>query len=58
VSEKLAYNVREAAEAAGVSEATVWRALQSGKLKKVKWGGRTLIPAESLRGLLGGPAAA
>lgn len=52
MSEKLAYTVKEAASATGVSPATIWRALQDGKLEKIKWGGRTLIPADSLSSLL------
>lgn len=57
MSEKLSYTVKEAASATGVSVATIWRALQSGDLQKIKWGGRTLIPAQSLESLLKNRAA-
>lgn len=43
---KLAYNINEAAEAIGVSRATVYRMIRAGELKKFTFGGRTLIRAD------------
>ena len=50
--DKLAYNVREAAKAIGVSESTIWRDIQEGGLRPVKYRGRTLILREELEARL------
>jgi excisionase family DNA binding protein len=47
--EKLAFMIKEAAAALGIGTATLWRAISDGKLVALKLGGRTLIPADSLR---------
>jgi excisionase family DNA binding protein len=48
--EKLAYSVKEAAAALGLSKSTVWKAIADGALDAQKFGNRTLISADGLRG--------
>lgn len=52
-SEKLAYTVKEAANALGIGRTTVCRAISEGELAAVKLGSRTLIPSEALRTWIG-----
>jgi excisionase family DNA binding protein len=47
--DKLTYTIKEAAAALGVGRTTLWRAVSDGKLPAVKFGSRTLIPADGLR---------
>ncbi len=56
-SEKLAYGIKEAASALGVSKTTIWRAMKEGKLSSVKVGNRTLIKTEALQAWLSTPVA-
>ncbi|MGC8968352.1 MAG: helix-turn-helix domain-containing protein [Thermus sp.] len=51
---RLAYNVREAAEALRVSETTVWRLIRSGALRAARLGRRVIIPHAALEALLEG----
>lgn len=51
---KLAYSVREACAATTLGKTTLYSHIASGRLRVVRVGGRTLIPAESLHGLLDG----
>ena len=46
--ERLTYRVREVAEMLGIHERTAWRWLREGRLKRVKVGGATLIPADEV----------
>ncbi|MGE0742299.1 MAG: helix-turn-helix domain-containing protein [Hyphomonadaceae bacterium] len=55
--EKLAYGIKEAASALGVSKTTIWRAMKEGKLSAVKVGNRTLIKTEALQAWLSAPVA-
>ena len=43
---RLGYGIDEYAEAADVGRDQVYKAIRSGQLKAVKWGKRTIIPAE------------
>ena len=56
-SEKLAYGIKEAASALGVSKTTIWRAMKEGKLSAVKVGNRTLIKTDALQAWLSAPVA-
>jgi excisionase family DNA binding protein len=56
-SEKLAYGIKEAASALGVSKTTIWRATKEGKLSAVKVGNRTLIKTDALQAWLSAPVA-
>jgi excisionase family DNA binding protein len=51
---KLAYSVREACAATTLGKTTLYSHIASGRLRVVRVGGRTLIPAESLRALVEG----
>ena len=48
----LAYSVPGAAQALGVSKATVWRLVAAGELRTFKLGARTLIAAGDLLSLI------
>jgi excisionase family DNA binding protein len=49
---KLAYSIREACEASSLGRTTIYALIGEGKLKAVRVGGRTVIPAESLNALV------
>ncbi|OYU74799.1 MAG: excisionase [Alphaproteobacteria bacterium PA3] len=53
---KLAFTVREACAASTLGKTTIYAHIASGRLKAVRIGGRTVIPAESLRALVTGEA--
>jgi len=53
-SERLAFGLKEAATALGISRATLWRAIKNGQLASIKLGNRTLIAREVLQTWLGG----
>ena len=50
--EKLAYTIAEAQYAAGLGRTTIYALVAEKKLRTIKSGARTLIPADSLRGYL------
>lgn len=52
--DKLAYSVKEACKATSLSKTTIYTHIAAGKLRVVRIGGRTVIPAESLRELIAG----
>lgn len=60
--QKLAYSIEAFCELVGLGRTSVFAELKSGRLKKVKVGHRTLIPASEalawLERLAGGPALA
>ena len=49
---KLAYTILEAGDALGVKKSLIYNMVRDGRLKMVKLGTRSLIPAENLRALL------
>jgi len=51
-TEKLAYTVPEALYATGLGRSTIYLLISERKLRTIKVGSRTLIPADSLRGFL------
>jgi excisionase family DNA binding protein len=51
---KLAFTIREAATASGLSRSTLYVHIGSGRLKANRVGGRTLITMEALRALIDG----
>ena len=53
---KLAYSIREACRASSLGRSTVYSHISAGRLRAVRVGGRTLIPAESLLALIAGEA--
>ncbi len=54
---KLSYNIKEAVAATGIGRDSLYRHISAGRLRKVRVGGRTLIPADSLAALVSGEAA-
>lgn len=48
----LAYSVKGAGTAIGVSKTTIWRLIASGEIQTFKLGCRTLIRAEQLQDLI------
>ncbi|OBV10542.1 helix-turn-helix domain-containing protein [Erythrobacter dokdonensis] len=55
--DKLAYSIKEACKATSLSKTTIYAYIASKKLRVVRIGGRTVIPAESLRELVTGRSA-
>lgn len=51
-TEKLAYTIVEAQYATGLGRTTIYSLVAEKKLRTIKVGNRTLIPADSLRGYL------
>lgn len=51
-TEKLAYTLPEALYATGLGRSTIYLLISERKLRTIKVGTRTLIPADSLRGFL------
>ena len=51
--EPLSYTIESAIRATGLGRSTLYSAINSGVLTRVKVGRRTLIPAASLRALIG-----
>lgn len=49
---RLAYGIRDAAEAIGLGRSTLYEMMKEGTLRFVKVGNRRLIPADALRSLL------
>jgi excisionase family DNA binding protein len=53
---KLAYSIREACKASSLGRTTLYAHIAAGRLRAVRIGGRTVIPAESLHSLINGQA--
>ena len=51
---KLAYSIKEACQASSLCKTTIYAHISAGHLRAVRIGGRTVIPAESLRALING----
>jgi excisionase family DNA binding protein len=55
---KLGFSIRECVEATSLSRTTIYSHISSGRLRATRVGGRTIIPADSLRALIEGEAQA
>ncbi|WBX84625.1 helix-turn-helix domain-containing protein [Sphingosinicella microcystinivorans] len=53
---KIAYSIKEAAQASSLGRTSIYNHIASGRLRAVRIGGRTIIPAESLHALIAGEA--
>lgn len=53
---KIGYSIREACTASSLGRTTIYSHIATGRLHAVRIGGRTVIPAESLRALIAGEA--
>ena len=54
---KLAYSIAEASVASSLGRTSLYAHIASGRLRAVRVGGRTVIPADSLYALLQGEVA-
>ncbi|GAA0648394.1 hypothetical protein GCM10009424_25960 [Sphingomonas ursincola] len=52
--QKLAYSIREACAASSLGRTTIYAHIAAGRLRVVRVGGRTLIPAEELQAFIKG----
>lgn len=53
---KIAYSIREACHASSLGRSTIYSHIAAGRLRAVRVGGRTIIPAEALLSLISGEA--
>jgi excisionase family DNA binding protein len=51
---KIAYSIREACQASSLGRTTIYNHISAGRLRAVRVGGRTIIPAEALHALVAG----
>lgn len=56
-SRPLAYSLKDACALSSLGRTTLYTHINSGRLKAIRIGGRTIIPADSLHALLSGDAA-
>lgn len=50
---KIAYSIKEACQASSLGRTTIYNHIAAGRLRAVRVGGRTVIPAEALHALVG-----
>jgi excisionase family DNA binding protein len=53
---KLGYSIREACQASSLGRTTIYSHISAGRLRVVRVGRRTIIPAEALHALIAGEA--
>ena len=53
---KIGYSIREACQASSLGRTTLYNHIAAGRLRAVRVGGRTVIPAEALHTLISGGA--
>ncbi|MBN9146234.1 excisionase family DNA binding protein [Novosphingobium sp. 1748] len=53
---KVGYSIREAVQATSLSKSTIYSHIAAGRLRAVRVGGRTIIPASALTALISGEA--
>lgn len=51
---KIAYSIKEACRASSLGRTTLYAHIAAKRLRAVRIGGRTVIPADSLRALIAG----
>jgi len=56
VGQKIGYSIREAVAATSLGRTTIYSHISAGRLRAVRVGGRTIIPAEALHALIAGEA--
>jgi hypothetical protein len=54
---KIGYSIREACQASSLGRTTLYSHISAGRLRVVRVGGRTIIPADALHALVSGKAA-
>lgn len=53
---KIAYSIKEACKASSLGKTTIYNHIAARRLRAVRIGGRTVIPADSLHALIAGEA--
>jgi len=53
---KVGYSIREAVQATSLSKSTIYSHIAAGRLRAVRVGGGTIIPASALTALISGEA--
>lgn len=53
---KIAYSIKEACKASSLGRTTIYAHIAANRLRAVRIGGRTVIPAEALHALIEGEA--
>ncbi|WP_407668196.1 helix-turn-helix domain-containing protein [Novosphingobium rosa] len=53
---KIAYSIKEACQVSSLGRTTLYSHIAAGRLRAVRIGGRTVIPAEALHALIAGKA--
>ncbi|MBX9897892.1 MAG: helix-turn-helix domain-containing protein [Qipengyuania sp.] len=53
---KIAYSIKEACRASSLGRTTLYAHIAANRLRAVRIGGRTVIPADSLHALIAGEA--
>ena len=53
---KIGYSIREACRASSLGRTTIYSHISAGRLRAVRVGGRTIIPADALHALIAGEA--
>ena len=56
ITPKLGYSIREACQASSLGRTTIYSHISAGRLRAVRVGRRTIIPAEALHALIAGGA--
>lgn len=55
--DKMAFSIREACAVSSLGRTSIYGHISAGRLRSVRVGGRTIIPADSLHALLSGESA-
>jgi excisionase family DNA binding protein len=53
---RIGFSIKEACQVSSLGRTTIYAHISSGKLRAVRVGGRTIIPADALRALIEGGA--
>jgi len=53
---KISYSIREACRATSLGRTTIYNHIANNRLRAIRIGGRTVIPADSLHALIAGEA--
>jgi excisionase family DNA binding protein len=51
---KIAFSIKEAAKASSLGRTSIYKHIAAGRLRAVRVGGRTIIPADALHALIAG----
>ena len=54
--QKMGFSIKEACQVSSLGRTTIYNHIASGRLRAVRVGGRTIIPADALQALIAGEA--